>query len=86
MKLLAVILSLMLAATPVFAQRGEMKGAGKQQGMSKDQREGLRRDVRDFNQGPGRNRQDRPPQRQLTPQEREKLRRDIEGANKDMRR
>ena len=84
MKLLAVILSLMLAATPAFAQRGEMKGAGKQQGLSKDQREGLRRDMRDFNQD--RNRQDRPPQRQLTPQEREKLRRDIEGANKDMRR
>jgi uncharacterized membrane protein len=84
MKLLAVLLSLMLAITPAFAQRGDMKGAGKQQGMSKDQREGLRRDVRDFNQD--RNRQDRPPQRQLTPEERQKLRRDIEGANKDMRR
>jgi hypothetical protein len=41
--------------------------------------------MRDFNQD--RNRQDRGQQpRQLTPQEREKLRRDIEGANKDMRR
>jgi hypothetical protein len=84
MKLLAVLFSLMLAITPAFAQRGDVKGAGKQQGMSKDQREGLRRDVRDFK--PDRNRQDRPQQRQLTPQEREKLRRDIEGANKDIRR
>jgi len=82
MKHLAVILSLMLAVAPAFAQRGDVKGAGKQQGTSKDQREGLRRDMREFNQD--RNRQDRPQQRQLTPQEREKLRRDIEGANKDL--
>jgi hypothetical protein len=31
-----------------------------------------------------RNRQDRPPQRQLSPQEREQLRRDIQNANKDL--
>jgi hypothetical protein len=84
MKRLAVILSLMLAVTPVFAQRGEAKGGGKAQGMSKDERERLRDDMRNFNRD--RNRQDRPQQRQLTPQEREKLRRDIEGANKDIRR
>src|SRR5947209_15499291 len=70
MKHFAVILSLMLAATPAFAQRGEPKGGGKAQGMSKDERQRMRDDMRDFNRD--RNRQDRPQQRQLTPQEREK--------------
>jgi len=87
MRLLAVALALSLTAAPVFAQRGERdKGAapGKNQGMSKDQRQRMREDLRNFNQD--RNRQDRPQQRQLSPQEREKLRRDIQDANKDLRR
>lgn len=84
MKHLAVILSLMLAVTPAFAQRGEGgKGGGKQQNMSKDERQRMRDDMQGLYRG-DRNRQERPPQRQLTPQEREKLRRDIDNANKDL--
>jgi len=86
MRLCALLLALTVAATPAFAQRGErdQKGVqGKNQGMSKDQRQRMREDLRTFNQD--RNRQDRQ-QRQMSPQEREKLRRDIQDANKDLRR
>jgi len=85
MRLCALLLALTVAATPVFAQRGErdQKGSpGKNQGMSKDQRQQMREDLRNFNQD--RNRQDRQ-QRQMSPQEREKLRRDIQDANRDLR-
>jgi hypothetical protein len=83
MKRLAVILSLMLAAAPAFAQRGEGgKGGGKQQNMSKDERQRMRDDMQNLYRD--RNRQDRPPQRPMSPQERDKLRRDIESANKDL--
>lgn len=86
MRCFAILLSLIIAATPAFAQRGERdaRGGGKAQGMSKDERQRMRDDMRDLYRD--RNRQDRPPQRQLSPQEREKLRRDIQDANKDMRR
>ena len=88
MRLVAFIVAALLAAAPAFAQRGERehKGfPGKNQGMSKDQRQQMREDLRNFNQD--RNRQDRQQQqRQMSPQEREKLRRDIQDANKDLRR
>jgi hypothetical protein len=88
MKRFIVILSLIVAAAPAFAQRGERDqkgfGPGKQQGMSKDERQRMRDDMRDVYRE--RNRQDRPQQRPLSPQEREKLRRDIQDANRDLRR
>ena len=86
MKLCALLLALTVAAAPAFAQRGERdqrQAPGKNQGMSKDQRQQMREDLRNFNQD--RNRQDRQ-QRQMSPQEREKLRRDIQDANKALRR
>jgi len=86
MRLRALLLALTVAATPVFAQRGERdqkQFPGKNQGMSKDQRQQMREDLRNFNQD--RNRQDRQ-QRQMSPQEREKLRRDIQDANKALKR
>ena len=81
----ALLLALLMAAGPAFAQRGkrEVRGAGKNQSMSKDQRQRMRDDMREVFRD--RNRQDRPPARQLSPQEREQLRRDIQNANKDLR-
>ena len=92
MKLPALFLSLALAAvipaTTVFAQqRGgdrEPRGGGKNQGTSKDQRERMRQDMRNVYQDKGG--QKPPPQRQMSPQEREQLRRDIQNANKDLKR
>jgi len=81
----ALLLGLAVAAGPAFAQQrdGRVTGQGKNQGTSKDQRQRMRDDMREVFRD--RNRQDRPPQRQLSPQEREKLRRDIQDANKDLR-
>ena len=71
-----------------MAQRNadrEPRGAGgKNQGMSKDQRERMRQDMRNVYQDKGG--QARPQQRQMSPQEREKLRRDIQDANRELRR
>ena len=86
-KLAALILSLTLASAGAFAQqRGdrEARGGGKNQGMSKDQRERMRQDMRNVYQDKGA--QARPQQRQMSPQEREKLRRDIQDANRELRR
>ena len=88
----ALLLALVMAAGPAFAQRGERDGRGggpgKNQNMSKDERQRMRDDMREVyrDKGGARNRQDRPPQRQLSPQEREKLRRDIQDANRDLKR
>jgi hypothetical protein len=89
MRFIALLLALTLASAPTFAQRGEREPragfGGKNQGMSKDQRERMRQDMRNVYQDKGA--QNRPPpQRQMTPQEREQLRRDIQNANKDLRR
>ncbi len=80
------LIALTLATGPALAQRSdrEQKGPpGKQQGMSKDERQRMREDMREVNRD--RNRQERPRQ-QLSPQEREKLRRDIQDANRDLKR
>ena len=88
-KVLVFLLSLTLASANVFAQRGgdrEPRGGGKNQGMSKDQRERLRQDMRNVYQDKGAQKGQQQQQRQMTPQEREKLRRDIQDANRDLRR
>lgn len=88
-KVLALLLTLTLASAPVFAQqRGdrEPRGGGKNQGMSKDQRERMRQDMRNVYQDKGGPKGQPPQQRQMTPQEREKLRRDIQDANRNLRR
>ena len=87
MKLLVLFLTLTLASANVFAQqRGDRapRGGGKNQGMSKDQRERMRQDMRNVYQDKGG--QKPPQQRQMSPQEREQLRRDIQNANKDLKR
>ena len=86
MKIWPLILAFALTASTALAQRAdrEQKGPpGKQQGMSKDERQRMREDMQDVYRD--RNRQDRPRQ-QLSPQEREKLRRDIQDANRDLKR
>jgi hypothetical protein len=90
MKLVALLLTLTLASASAFAQqRGgdrEPRGGGRNQGMSKDQRERMRQDMRNVYQDKGGQNRQQQQQRQMTPQEREKLRRDIQDANRDLRR
>ena len=86
MKAFLLIIALTLGSAPAFAQRdpGSKGGApGKNQGMSRDERQRMRNDMQDVNRD--RNRQERP-QRQLSPQEREQLRRDIQDANRNLKR
>jgi hypothetical protein len=88
MKLLVLILALMLGTPAAFAQQRDGRGvAGKNQGMSRDERQRMRNDMQDVNRDRGgeRGRQERP-QRQLSPQEREQLRRDIQDANRNLKR
>ena len=88
MKVLVLMLALIIGAPSAFAQHrdGGGKGAppGKNQGMSPDERQRMRNDMQNVYRD--RNRQERPQQRQLSPQEREQLRRDINDANKNLRR
>lgn len=85
---LTLVLTLTLASAGAFAERGGDREprsfGGKNQGMSKDQRERMRQDMRNVYQDRGA--QNRPQQRQMSPEEREKLRRDIQDANKNLRR
>ena len=85
MRSLVLVLALILGAGPSFAQQRDSKGfvaPGKNQGMSRDERERMRNDMQDVYRDRGR--QDRP-QRQLSPQEREQLRRDINDANRTLK-
>jgi hypothetical protein len=87
MKGVVFILALIIATPSAFAQQRDGKGAappGKNQGMSRDERQRLRNDMQDVYRD--RNRQERPQQRQLSPQEREQLRRDINDANRNLKR
>ena len=88
MKILALILALTLASPGAFAQQRDNKGVpGKNQGMSRDERQRMRNDMQDVyrDRSGERGRQERP-QRQLSPQEREQLRRDIQDANRNLKR
>ncbi len=89
MKGLVLLLAFLVASVPAMAQRGERElrdFGGKHAGMSKDERQRMREDMRDVYRD--RNNRARPPERppQMSPQEREKLRRDIQDANRDLRR
>ena len=89
-KVVALLLSLTLASAGAFAQqRGgdrEPRGGGKNQGTSKDQRERMRQDMRNVYQDKGGQNRQQQQQRQMSPQEREQLRRDIQDANRNLRR
>ena len=90
MKAAILALALVFADGTALAQRdrGDPRRPGA--AMSKDQRQRMREDMREvyrergdrgFERGA---RPERP--RQMTPEEREKLRRDVQNANKDLRR
>ena len=89
-KVLALLLTLTVASAGALAQqRGgdrEPRGGGKNQGTSKDQRERMRQDMRNVYPDKNGQRPAPPPQRQMSPQEREQLRRDIQDANRNLRR
>ena len=94
MKSAVLALALILATGPALAQRADERprhGAA----MSKDQRQRMRDDMREVYRERGAergaqrgaerfSRPERP--RQLSPEEREKLRRDVQDANRDLRR
>ena len=91
MKAAVLALSLVLAAGTALAQRerGDDRRAGA--AMSKDQRQRMREDMREVYRERGAergverfSRPERP--RQLSPEEREKLRRDVQDANRNLRR
>jgi hypothetical protein len=85
MKAAVLFLALVLTTGSAFAQRGE-RFEGRQrpgQAMSKDDRQRMREDMREVYRERGA-RPERP--RQMSPEEREKLRRDVQNANKDLRR
>jgi Ni/Co efflux regulator RcnB len=85
-KRLLLIVMLALSCAPALAQRQQDWKAGKNQGTTRDDRERMRQDMRDAyrDRGGERDRQER--RQQLTPQERDKLRRDIEDANRGLKR
>jgi hypothetical protein len=87
---LALLLAGLFAAEPALAQRD--RGDDRRPAtMSKDQRQRMREDMREVYRERGAergmqsfSRPERP--RQLTPEERAKLRRDVQDANRDLRR
>ena len=82
----ALLLALVLATGSAFAQREGPQRERPAPQMSQDQRQRMREDMREVyrERSADRARAERP--RQLSPQEREKLRRDVQDANKDLRR
>ena len=87
MKVPALFLILVLASGSAFAQRDRPDGKRQGQGMSKDERQRMREDMRDVYRDRGGDRGARPDRpRQMSPEEREKLRRDIQDANRNLKR
>jgi hypothetical protein len=86
MKAVVLALAVVFAAGTAFAQRDRRDERHPGAAMSKDQRQRMREDMREVyrERGVERGRPERP--RQLSPEEREKLRRDVQDANKDLRR
>jgi hypothetical protein len=81
MKRLAFILALVFAASPAIGQRADGKEKGKWQGTSKEERQRMRDDMRAYKAGDkGAARQG---QRQMSPEQRESLRRDMQDANRN---
>ena len=91
MKAAVLALAIVLAAGTAFAQRERGDDRRPGAAMSKDQRQRMREDMREVYRERGAergaqsfSRPERP--RQLTPEERAKLRRDVQDANRDLRR
>jgi hypothetical protein len=91
MKTVVLALTLVFAAGTALAQRERGDDRRPAAAMSKDQRQRMREDMREVYRERGAergaqsfSRPERP--RQLTPEERAKLRRDVQDANRDLRR
>jgi hypothetical protein len=90
MKRFAFILVLVLAAAPVSGQRAEGKGQGKWQGTSKEERQRMREDMRAYKGAESKvadsnKAAPRQGQRQMSPEQREGLRRDMQDANRNLK-
>ena len=83
MKSAVLLLVFALATGSAFGERERQRSAP---AMSKDERQRMREDMREvYRERSERGaRPERP--RQMSPQEREKLRQDVQNANKDLRR
>ena len=83
MKIVALLLAFFLSAVPALGQPARKHDGRGERQMRDDDRQRMRDDVRDAY----RERQGRPERpRQMSPEERDKLRRDIEEANRNLRR
>src|SRR5688572_6738343 len=84
MRLLVLILALVVSAESALAQRdGRRQDQRPQRQMRDDERQRMRDDMRDAY----RERQGRPERpRQMSPEDRDKLRSDLEEANRQLRR
>jgi hypothetical protein len=80
MKRCALCLAFVLAASPALAQRAPDQ-KGKRQGTTKAERQQMRDDMRQAYKDKGQ-RQER---RQLSPEQREGLRRDMQDANRNLK-
>ena len=85
MKILALLLCLALAA-PALAQPQWRRDGPRQGEMREEERQRMREQMREVyrDRGERRPREERP--RSMSPEERAKLRRDIENANRELRR
>jgi len=81
MKRYALLLAFALAASPAMAQRADQKG--KWQGTSKAERQQMRDDMRQAYKADKGQRQER--SRQMSPEQREGLRRDMQDANRNLK-
>jgi len=91
MKAAVLVLLVALSSVTASAALAQHDGRNRQgQGMSNDERQRMREDMRQvyrergFERGGRPDRPERP--RQLSPEERQKLRQDVQNANKDLRR
>ena len=87
MNALVLALALVVATGSAFAQRERHPRQPAGPAMSQDERQRMREDMREVYRERGAERPARPERpRQLTPEERESLRRDVQNANRDLRR
>jgi hypothetical protein len=87
-RLLALLLAASFLSAGALAQRERFNGRPRpNSAMSQDERQRMREDMREVYRERSLERGARPERpRQLSPEEREKLRRDVQNANKDLRR
>ena len=90
MRICVLFLALLLATPPVTAQRADDKKQGKWQGTSKAERQRIRDDMRQAYGGKGgpqgAEKGQRQEKRQMSPEQRESLRRDMQDTNRSLKR